>query len=44
MRSRGLSFCYNAQISVDSETSIILARDVVNDETDHSQFIPQLER
>lgn len=44
MRSRGLKFCYNAQVSVDSETSIILARDVVNDETDHSQLIPQLEQ
>ena len=44
MRSRGLNLCYNAQISVDSETGIIVARDVVNDEFDHYQLIPQLEQ
>jgi len=44
MRSRGLDLCYNAQISIDSESGIIVARDVVNDNVDYYQLIPQLEQ
>jgi len=44
MRSRGLDLCYNAQISIDSDSGIIVARDVVNDNIDYYQLIPQLEQ
>lgn len=44
MRLKGFEFCYNAQISIDSETGIIVARDVVSDNVDYHQLIPQLEQ
>ncbi len=44
MRLKGFEFCYNAQISIDSETGIIVARDVVNENVDYHQLIPQLEQ
>lgn len=40
MRSRGLNLCYNAQISIDSYSGIIIVRDVVNDNVDRFQLIP----
>ena len=44
MRSGGLNLCYNAQISIDSYSGVIIARDVVNDNVDCFQLIPQLEQ
>jgi len=43
MRSRGLNLCYNAQISIDSESGILVARDVIKN-VDYHQLIPQLEQ
>lgn len=44
MRLKGFELCYNAQISIDSETGIIVARDVTNENVDYHQLIPQLEQ
>ncbi|MBO8182859.1 MAG: transposase [Archaeoglobus sp.] len=40
MRLKGFEFCYNAQISIDSESGIIIARDVVNDNVDFFSSSP----
>jgi len=44
MRLKGFELCYNAQISIDSESGIIIARDVTNENVDYHQLIPQLEQ
>jgi len=44
MRLKGFELCYNAQISIDSESGIIIARDAVNDNVDYYQLIPQVEQ
>ena len=43
MRLKGFELCYNAQISIDSESGIIVARDVIKN-VDYHQLIPQLEQ
>lgn len=44
MKNKKIEFCYNAQITVDHGSGIILANDVVQECTDHGQLKPQMEQ
>ena len=41
---KGKSFCFNAQAVVDDESGLIVADDVVNDESDNNMLVPMIEK
>jgi len=43
-KKQRIEFCYNAQITVDHGSGMILANDVVQECTDHGQLKPQIEQ
>lgn len=41
---RGLEYCYNAQAVIDETSGLIVAADVVNEESDNNQLVPMIEQ
>ena len=45
MKTEGKAqFAYNAQVVVDQDSGVIVAQEVVNEETDYRQLVPMLEQ